>query len=111
MQLKLDMPLQAPVATFRTRVDQQVFVLTLDDWLEKEFKLLGLQRQSADWAAACCGGYALASGSYGIRLDPLFKSLEKALERRKVRKVREQIARELAALEAARKKADVPDER
>ena len=73
MQLKLDMPLQAPVATFRTRVDQQVFVLTLDDWLEKEFKLLGLQRQSADWAAACCGGYALASGSYGIRLDPLFK--------------------------------------
>ena len=92
--LKLDMPLQVPVATFRTRVDQRVFVLPLEDWLEKELKLTGLQRQSADWGARCCG----------ISLDPLFKSLDDALKRRKERKTREQIARELAELEAARKK-------
>ncbi len=82
------------MATFRTRVDQRVFVLPLEDWLEKELKLTGLQRQSADWGARCCG----------ISLDPLFKSLDDALKRRKERKTREQIARELAELEAARKK-------
>ena len=109
--LKLDLQLQTPVATFKTRVDQQVFVLSLEEWLDKEFKLVGLQRQSADWAAKCCGGYVLTSGSYGIRLDPLFQKLEQALERRKVRKIREQIARELAELEVARKKADLPDKR
>ncbi len=87
--LKLDMPMQMPVATFRTRVDQRVFVLPLEEWLEKELKLTGLQRQSADWGARCCG----------ISLDPLFKSLDDALKRRKVRKTREQIARELAELE------------
>ena len=94
--LKLDMPLQlqVPVATFKTRVDQRVFVLPLEEWLEKELKLTGLQRQSADWGARCCG----------LSLDPLFKSLDDALKRRKVRKTREQIARELAELEAARKK-------
>ena len=89
--LKLDMPLQlqVPVATFKTRVDQRVFVLPLEEWLEKELKLTGLQRQSADWGARCCG----------LSLDPLFKSLDDALKRRKVRKTREQIARELAELE------------
>jgi hypothetical protein len=99
--LKLDMPLQVqvPVPTFKTRVDQRVFVLPLEDWLEKELKLTGLQRQSADWGARCCG----------INLDQLFKSLDDALKRRKVRKTREQIARELAELEAARKKANFPD--
>lgn len=102
-RLTLDMPLQEPVATFKTRVDQRVYVLTLEKWLEKEFKLTAMQRQSADWAAKCCGGYVLGGGSYGVRLDPLFKSLEKALQRRRVRKIREQIARELAQLEAARK--------
>jgi hypothetical protein len=97
--LKLDMPRQLPVATFKTRVDQRVFVLPLEDWLEKELKLTGLQRQSADWGARCCG----------INLDPLFKSLDDALKRRKERKIREQIARDLAELEARRKKAEFPD--
>jgi hypothetical protein len=93
--LKLDMPLQVqvPVATFKSRVDQRVFVLPLEERLAKELKLTGLPRQSADWAARCCG----------INLDPLFRSLDDALKRRKVRKTREQIARELAELEAARK--------
>jgi len=95
------MPLQVPVARFKTRVDQRVYVLSLEDWIEKEFKLTALQRQSADWAANCCG----------VRLDPLFKSLEKALQRRRVRKIREQIARDLAQIEAARKKAGLPDKR
>ena len=109
-RLKVDMPVQLPVARFRTGVNQRIYVLTLDEWLEKEFKLSALQRQSADWAASCCGGYVLGFGSYGVRLDPLFASLEQALQRRKVRKIREQIAEELAALEAARKKAGLPDE-
>jgi hypothetical protein len=94
-RLRTDMPVQIPVATFRTRVDQRVYVLSLEAWLEKEFKLNTLQRQSADWASRCCG----------IGLDPLFKGVERALQRRKLRKTREQIARELAAVEAARKQA------
>jgi hypothetical protein len=77
------MPVQVPVATFKTRVDQRVYVLSLQEWLEKEFKLTPLQQQSPDWAAQCCG----------IRLAPLFKSLDQALQRRRVRKIREQIAR------------------
>jgi hypothetical protein len=99
--LKLDRPEQVPVATFKTRVDQRVYVLSLEEWLEKEFKLTALQRQSADWAAKCCG----------LRLDPMFDSLEKALQRRRVRKIREQIASELAQVEAARKEAGLPDKR
>ena len=76
-------------------------MLTLDEWIDKEFNLIGIQRQSADWASKCCG----------IGLDPLFKSVENALQRRKERKIREQIARELAELEAARKAARLIDER
>ena len=97
--LKLDTPLQVPVATFKTGVEQRVFVLPLEDWLERELKMGVLQRQSADWAAKCCG----------ISLDPLIKSLKEALQRRKERKIREQIARELAQLEAAREKAGLSD--
>jgi hypothetical protein len=97
--LKLDMPLQVPVATFKTGVEQRVFVLPLEDWLEKELKMGVLQRQSADWAAKCCG----------IGIDPLLKSMKDALQRRKERKIREQIARELAQIEAAREKAGLPD--
>ena len=107
--LNLDLALQVPVATFRTRVDERRYVLTLEEWLEKEFAMNDLQRQSADWAAKCCGGNVLASGAFGISLDPLFESLDRAIQRRRLRKIREQIARELAELEAARKKATPPD--
>ncbi len=89
----LDMPLQPPVATFKTGVEQRVFVLTLEEQLRKDFTLNALQRQSVDWGSRCCG----------ISLSQLFNSVERALDRRKVRKIREQIARELAELEAARK--------
>lgn len=77
-RLKLDMPVKVPVATFRTRVEQRSYVLSLEQWLDKEFNLTELQRQSADWAAKCCG----------IGLSPLFNRVEKALHRRKVRKIR-----------------------
>ena len=97
--LKLDTPLQVPVARFKTGVDQRVYVLSLEDWLEKELKMGVLQRQSADWGAKCCG----------ISIDPLFKSIKDALQRRKERKIREQIARELAQIEAAREKAGLAD--
>lgn len=100
-QLKLDVPVESPVPRFRSRVDQTVYVLTLDQWLDKEFNLIGIQRQSADWASKCCG----------IGLDPLFKSVENALQRRQKRKIREQIARELAELETARKTARLAGER
>lgn len=100
-RLKLDMPVEVPVARFKTRVDQRVYVLPFDEWLEKELKLVGLQRQSADWGAKCCA----------ISLDPLFRSVEEALQRRRERKIREQIARELAELDAARKKAGFPDQK
>ena len=74
-RLRLDMPVERPVPRFRTRVDQTVYVLTLDEWLDKEFNLIGIQRQSADWASKCCG----------IGLEPLFKGVENALQRRKER--------------------------
>jgi hypothetical protein len=102
--LDVNRPVEQPVATFRMRIEQRVYVLSLEDWIEKEFRLTALQRQSAAWAGTCCGGYVLASGAYGVRLDPLIDRLEKALQRRRVRKIRERIARELAELEAARKK-------
>jgi hypothetical protein len=89
-------PVPTPVARFRTTVEQRRFVGTFEEWLDKEFKLTALQRQSAEWGAKCCG----------ISLDPLFKGIERALERRQVRKIREQIARELEQIETARKEAE-----
>ena len=80
--------------TFRSRVDQRVFVPTLEEHLHKEFDLNLLQRQSADWRSRCCG----------YNLSALLDHIEKALHERKIRKTREQIARELAALERARDK-------
>jgi len=90
--LKLDVPVPP---TFKSRVDQRAWVLTLEEALHKQFDLNDLQRQSAAWASQCCG----------FNLGHLFNAVEKALEQRKIRKTREQIARELAELEAARKTA------
>jgi hypothetical protein len=92
--LKLDVPMPVPAPTFKTRVDQRVFVLTLEEALHKEFDLNDLQRQSAEWASKCCG----------FDRGQLVKIVDEALRARKIRKTREQIARELAELEAARKK-------
>jgi hypothetical protein len=99
-KLKVQTRWQQPVATFKSRVDERITVLTFQEWLDKEFTLNDLQRQSADWAARCCG----------LRLDPLIHGVGEALERRKVRKVRAQIASELRELESARKRA-TPEKR
>lgn len=96
---RFDVPLQLPVATFRTR-NQRAFVLTLEEELRKEFTLTLLQRQSQEWASRCCG----------LNLIQVVKSVDRALQLRKERKIREQTTRELAELQAARKERP-PDER
>ena len=68
---------------FKSRVDRHPFVLTLDEDLHKTFDLNELQRQSAAWSAQCCG----------ISLNAVFSSMEKALDERRLRKIREQVAR------------------
>ena len=100
-RLKLDVQLELPVATFRTRVDQRVWVPSLEEVLRKEFTLTFLQRQSADWASRCCG----------IDLSQLTQSIKRALQQREVRKIREEIARELAELEAARNQLAAPEKK
>jgi hypothetical protein len=36
--LKLDRPVELPVATFRTSVEQRVYMVSFDEWLEKELE-------------------------------------------------------------------------
>jgi hypothetical protein len=98
-RLTAAVPLPLPVPTFRTRVDQRVFVPTLEEHLRKEFALTVLQRQSADWASKCCG----------YNLGQLMTIVNDAVRERRIRKTREQIARELAELAAARKKTPEED--
>ena len=92
--LKPSVPVQLR-PTFKTRVDQRAFVPTLEEDLRKTFTLTIFQRQSAEWSSKCCG----------LDIGRLLRSLEKALDERKIRKTREQIARELAELERARRAA------
>lgn len=93
--LNLDGHLHLPVATFKTSVERRRFTLTLEEELHKEFELNLLQRQSRDWASKCCG----------YNLNQLATSVKKALQRRKARKIREQVGRELAeVVEAAARK-------
>lgn len=91
----LNRPVQVPVATFKSSVERS-WVPTLEEWIQKEFALTALQRQSAEWGSKCCG----------INLGSLWKGVKNARQERKARKIREQIARELAELEARRKKKD-----
>lgn len=77
---------------FKSGVEKHPFVITLDQDLHKTFDLNELQRQSADWSSRCCG----------LNLGRVFKGIEKAKNDWLVSKTREQIARELADLRAAR---------
>jgi len=77
--------------TYRARVDQRVFVRTLEEDLHKTFDMNDLQRQSAAWAARCCG----------IDLGRVFRGMQHVMDEHRTSKVREQIARELAELKAA----------
>lgn len=94
---RLDMKWPLPVTTFKTRVDQRTYVLSLEEQLRKQFTLTLLQRQSHEWASRCCGFNLLS-------LNQVATSVHKALQRRKIRKIRQQIAGELAELEAQRTK-------
>lgn len=93
-------PLKASAASepatprFRTSVEERTYMLTFEEYLHKQLELTPMQRQSQEWASKCCG----------LDLDVVFKPIERALQRRKERKLREQIARELEELQAAREK-------
>jgi hypothetical protein len=89
-------PPPRPIPTFRASGDHRVWVLTLEEQLHKEFDLTPLQRQSADWSGRCCG----------INLIEVAKGIDKAVQQEKERRVRSQISREVAAIEAARAQAD-----
>jgi hypothetical protein len=93
-RLEVELPVQLPVATFKTGVTQRPLMLTFEEQLHKDFDLTPLQRQSQEWASKCCG----------INLFQLADSIQDALRRRKENRIRRQVARELAELEAARKK-------
>jgi hypothetical protein len=85
---------------FRTRVIDRPFVPTLEEHLRETFALTDFQRQYAVYAARCCG----------LDLGGLVKSIDRALDERRDRQIREQIASELALLEAARAKQERPRE-
>jgi hypothetical protein len=89
--LNLDWPALLPLVTFKTSVEQRVYVLSFKEQLAKEFKLTPFQQQSQEWASRCCG----------VNLVSLVSGLEKRLERRRERKTREEVARELARVQAA----------
>lgn len=78
--------------TFKSTAERRVWVPTLKQHLHKKFDLTPMQRQSAEWAAQCCG----------IKIGQVVKIAEDALRARKISKTREEIARELAYIEAAR---------
>ncbi len=93
--LKTGVPIPPPRPTFKSRVDQRAFVLTLEEALHRDFDITTeIQRQSANWASKCCG----------LDLGRVFNAIDQALEQRKIRKTREQIMQELALLEAAASK-------
>jgi hypothetical protein len=94
--LRLDVQPQPHVAVFRMSVEQRVFVLTFEEQLHKDFDLTPMQRQSANWASACCG----------LDVGQLVKGIERARQRLQERRAHEQVARELAEVEAAWKKPE-----
>jgi len=75
---------------FKTRIIDRPFVPTLDEHLHETFELTDFQRKYADYAASCCG----------IDLGALFGRIERALDEREARRIRAQVMRELAEVEA-----------
>ena len=88
----LAFPPPVPLPLFRTKVEEKRFMLSFEEQLHKDLEPTLLQKQSREWASQCCG----------LDLGMLFKSIDRALDRRRERKIREEIARELEALKAAR---------
>jgi hypothetical protein len=93
-KLRQDEPVRLPRPTYRVHVEQRIFVPTLDEWIDKTFALTALQRQSAEWGAKCCG----------LRVGDILDGINKLRRERQLRRIRAEIARDLAAIEAARKK-------
>ena len=94
----LAFPPPVPLPRFTTSVDEKRFMLSFEEQLHKDLEPTLLQQQSREWASKCCG----------LDLAALFKPIDAALQRRRERKVREEIARELEELKAARAKAVAP---
>ena len=92
--LVINVPLQLEVPRFETSVEVRSYMLSFEEQLRKDLEPTPLLRQSRDWASRCCG----------IDLNLLLKPIERALQERKRRKIREQIARELEELKTAREK-------
>ena len=92
--LVIDVPRQPPVPRFETSVEVRSYMLSFEDQLRKDLEPTLLLRQSRDWASRCCG----------LDLNLLLEPIDRALQERKRRKIREQIARELDELKAAREK-------
>ena len=78
--------------TFRSQTLAHPFVPTLEEDLRKTFALTDFQRQYAEYAAR----------AGGIDLGLLLRPIEKAMDEHRLRKIHEQIARELAELQAAK---------
>jgi hypothetical protein len=87
----LIIPPLVPLTRFRTSVEERRYMLPFKEQLDKDLEPTLIQAQSRDWASRCCG----------LDVGLLFKPIEQAMQRRKERKIREQIARELEELKAA----------
>jgi hypothetical protein len=87
-RLRLDVGV--PLVTYRTSVEREQ-TLSFKEQLRKEFELNDFQRQSQEWA----------SKGRGINLLQLASNLRKAYRNAKEKRIREEIARELAAVEEA----------
>jgi hypothetical protein len=90
----ITVPLQLEVPRFETSVEVRSYMLSFEEQLWKDLEPMPLLRQSRDWASRCCG----------IDVNLLLKPIERPLQERKRRKIREQIGRELEELKAAREK-------
>ena len=89
---RLSMTRNVAVATFRVTVEQRQLMPPFQEALQREFALTGFQRQSQEWRSRCCG----------VDLVGAIESITEALRRREVRRLRGEIARELALIEANR---------
>lgn len=100
-QLKLDLDVLAPIAVFKATVERD-YVPSFKEELEKEFTLNEFQRQSQEWASK--PPRIRAGVGVSVDLIWLVDTIDKFLKKREARKIREQVARELAQIEAAAKK-------
>jgi hypothetical protein len=91
----LTFPPPVPLPVFRATVEEKRFMLSFEEQLHKDLEPTLLQVQSREWASKCCG----------LDLGALFKSIDRALDRRRQRKIRQEIARELEELKVATAKA------